>query len=72
MVVCLGRYDPNPAFRNGVCLFLPSRRKIDEYYLTPVQLAAKMKLNAPYAHTFLEIVSVRWGTAAHLIFMFFG
>ncbi|KDQ61991.1 hypothetical protein JAAARDRAFT_76835 [Jaapia argillacea MUCL 33604] len=36
------------------------------------QLAAKLKLNAPHAHTWLEIVAVRWGTAAHLIFMFFG
>lgn len=36
------------------------------------QLAAKLKLNAPYAHTWLEIVAVRWGTLAHLIFMFFG
>ncbi|KAF9237446.1 urea transporter [Melanogaster broomeanus] len=36
------------------------------------QLAAKLKLNAPYAHTWLEIVATRWGTVAHLIFMFFG
>jgi hypothetical protein len=71
MVVCLGRYDPSPAFRNGVCLFLSSHW-INNEYLIPVQLAAKMKLNAPYAHTFLEIVAVRWGTAAHLIFMVFG
>ncbi|KAJ4474485.1 urea transporter [Lentinula aciculospora] len=35
-------------------------------------LAAKLKLNAPYAHTWLEIVGVRWGKSAHLIFMFFG
>ncbi|KAJ3819192.1 urea transporter [Lentinula raphanica] len=35
-------------------------------------LAAKLKLNAPYAHTWLEIVGVRWGKTAHLIFMFFG
>jgi SSS family transporter len=35
-------------------------------------LAAKLKLNAPYAHTWLEIIGVRWGRAAHLIFMFFG
>ncbi|KAF9043025.1 urea transporter [Panaeolus papilionaceus] len=35
-------------------------------------LAAKLKLNAPYAHTWLEIVGARWGRAAHLIFMFFG
>ncbi|KAF8237060.1 urea transporter [Tricholoma matsutake] len=35
-------------------------------------LAAKLKLNAPYAHTWLEIVGARWGKAAHLIFMFFG
>ncbi|KAI9567815.1 urea transporter [Boletus coccyginus] len=36
------------------------------------QLAAKLKLNAPYAHTWLEIVATRWGTPAHLVFMFFG
>ncbi|KAG1895432.1 urea transporter [Suillus fuscotomentosus] len=36
------------------------------------QLAAKLKLNAPYAHTWLEIVAARWGTTAHLFFMFFG
>lgn len=36
------------------------------------QLAAKLKLNAPYAHTWLEIVGTRWGTTAHLIFMVFG
>lgn len=35
-------------------------------------LAAKLKLNAPYAHTWLEIIGVRWGRSAHLIFMFFG
>ncbi|KAG0696876.1 urea transporter [Suillus ampliporus] len=36
------------------------------------QLAAKLKLNAPYAHTWLEIVGTRWGTTAHLVFMVFG
>ncbi|KAI0929435.1 hypothetical protein AcV7_005287 [Taiwanofungus camphoratus] len=36
------------------------------------QLAAKLKLNAPHAHTWLEIVHARWGTFAHLVFMFFG
>ncbi|KZT57370.1 urea transporter [Calocera cornea HHB12733] len=35
-------------------------------------LAAKLKMNAPNAHTWLEIVGVRWGTAPHLILMFFG
>lgn len=35
-------------------------------------LAAKLKLNAPYAHTWLEIIGARWGTVAHLVFMFFG
>jgi SSS family transporter len=35
-------------------------------------LAAKLKLNAPYAHTWLEIVGARWGKIAHLVFMFFG
>ncbi|KAG8830533.1 hypothetical protein FRC17_004740 [Serendipita sp. 399] len=36
------------------------------------QLAAKLKLNAPNAHTFLEIIGERWGKVAHLIFLFFG
>ncbi|KAI0281759.1 urea transporter [Russula aff. rugulosa BPL654] len=36
------------------------------------QLAAKLKLNAPYAHTWLEIIHARWGRTAHFIFMFFG
>ncbi|KAG8221669.1 urea transporter [Butyriboletus roseoflavus] len=36
------------------------------------QLAAKLKLNAPYAHTWLEIVATRWGSLAHLVFMVFG
>ncbi|KZV83522.1 Na+/solute symporter [Exidia glandulosa HHB12029] len=36
------------------------------------QLAAKLKLNAPNAHTWLEIVGKRWGTVAHLVFLFFG
>jgi len=40
--------------------------------LVLVQLAAKLKLNAPYAHTWLEIVYIRWGRVAHLILMFFG
>ncbi|KAL9709580.1 hypothetical protein Ac2012v2_007319 [Leucoagaricus gongylophorus] len=35
-------------------------------------LAAKLKLNAPFAHTWLEIVGVRWGKTGHLVFMFFG
>lgn len=35
-------------------------------------LSAKLKMNAPNAHTWLEIVYARWGKAAHLTFMFFG
>ncbi|TEB29666.1 urea transporter [Coprinellus micaceus] len=35
-------------------------------------LAAKLKLNAPYAHTWLEIIGARWGKVAHGVFMFFG
>jgi len=35
-------------------------------------LAIEVKRRAPNAHTFLEIIKVRWGTLAHLVFMFFG
>lgn len=35
-------------------------------------LAAKVKLNAPYCHTYLEIIKARWGTFGHLTFLFFG
>jgi len=36
------------------------------------QLSAKLKLNAPHAYTWLEIIGVRWGKFAHLVFLFFG
>lgn len=35
-------------------------------------LAAKLKLNAPYCHTYLEIIRVRWGKFAHITFLFFA
>jgi Na+/proline symporter len=35
-------------------------------------LAIDVKIRAPNAHTFLEMIKVRWGTCAHLTFMFFG
>jgi Na+/proline symporter len=35
-------------------------------------LAIEIKRRAPAAHTFLEIIKVRWGTCAHIVFLFFG
>lgn len=35
-------------------------------------LACKTKMNAPRCHTYLEIVHARYGTSAHLVFMFFA
>jgi urea-proton symporter len=35
-------------------------------------LAIQLKRKAPKAHTFCEIVKARWGTAAHLTFVYFG
>ncbi|KAF8526540.1 solute symporter family transporter [Hysterangium stoloniferum] len=35
-------------------------------------VAAKIKMNANGAHTFLEIVKVRFGTSAHILFTFYG
>jgi len=35
-------------------------------------LAIEVKRRAPNAHTFLEIIKVRWGTVAHFVFLFFG
>jgi len=35
-------------------------------------LAVKTKMNAPRTHTYLEIIYVRYGRTAHLIFMFFA
>ncbi|GAA5882973.1 hypothetical protein JCM3774_002938 [Rhodotorula dairenensis] len=34
--------------------------------------AAKIKLNAPRAQTFLEVVRARWGNTAHIIFTFYA
>ena len=35
-------------------------------------LACKVKQNAPRCHTYLEIIKVRYGTVAHLVFMMFA
>lgn len=35
-------------------------------------MAAKTKLNAPYAHTYLEVVKTRWGTLSHVTHTFFA
>jgi Na+/proline symporter len=35
-------------------------------------IAINLKKVAPSAHTFAEIVNVRWGKTAHLTFLFFG
>jgi len=35
-------------------------------------LAIEIKRKCPAIHTMLEIVLVRWGTQAHLVFLFFG
>lgn len=34
--------------------------------------ACKVKQNAPRCHTFLEIVSARYGALAHVVFVFFA
>ena len=35
-------------------------------------VAVELKYKAPKAHTMLEIVYVRWGCAAHIVFFFFA
>lgn len=35
-------------------------------------LACKVKQNAPRCHTFLEIIHRRYGTATHIVFIFFA
>ncbi|KAI9818861.1 MAG: hypothetical protein M1827_007682 [Pycnora praestabilis] len=35
-------------------------------------LACKVKQNAPRCHTYLEIISTRYGTATHIVFIFFA
>lgn len=35
-------------------------------------IACKLKQNAPACHTFLEIIKIRYGTATHCVFIFFG
>jgi SSS family transporter len=35
-------------------------------------LGIEVKRRAPNAHTFLEIIKVRWGKVAHFVFMFFA
>ena len=35
-------------------------------------LAIQLKKKAPAAHTYLEVVKARYGTATHIVFMIFG
>ncbi|KAH0445986.1 hypothetical protein IEQ34_025179 [Dendrobium chrysotoxum] len=35
-------------------------------------MASKTKLNAPFAHTYLEIIRKRWGNVLHVIHIFFA
>ena len=35
-------------------------------------LACKTKMNAPRCHTYLEIIYVRYGSMAHIVFIFFA
>jgi Na+/proline symporter len=35
-------------------------------------LACKTKMNAPRCHTYLEIIHVRYGRVAHIVFIFFA
>ncbi|KAL8287292.1 hypothetical protein RQP46_003744 [Phenoliferia psychrophenolica] len=39
---------------------------------TSASHSVKLKMNAPHAHTFLEVVKARWGLAGHLTFGFFS
>jgi len=34
--------------------------------------AIELKFKAPTAHTFLEVIRVRWGTAPYVVFFFVG
>ena len=61
---------PNPSLRHGRYFVFFVQAHILTTFI--FQLAAKLKLNAPYAHTWLEIIGARWGKTAHLVFMFFG
>ena len=35
-------------------------------------IANELKFKAPHAHTMLELVYVRWGRAAHIVYFFFA
>lgn len=55
------------------CCFLVLRYgESDAFSWRSNQLSAKLKLNAPHAYTWLEIVGARWGKLAHGVFLFFG
>jgi Na+/proline symporter len=35
-------------------------------------MASKTKINAPFAHTYLQIIRERWGTTLHIVHLCFG
>lgn len=59
-----------PFVLDGNARSLPSSYSVQ--ILLFAQNAAKLKQNSPNAHTFLEVISKRWGRVAHFTFLFFG
>lgn len=63
-------------FFNPDCLSISKTSRpmvlISTLQMAFAQNAIQLKRNAPGAHTFLEVIGLRWGTLCHLSFMFFG
>ncbi|KAM0791370.1 hypothetical protein ACM66B_005835 [Microbotryomycetes sp. NB124-2] len=60
------------AYRYGICGPWWYAAGAAVQILLFAQNAAKFKLNAPGAHTFLEVIRARWGKAGHVTFGFFS
>ncbi|KAK4054470.1 hypothetical protein OIV83_000964 [Microbotryomycetes sp. JL201] len=60
------------AYRYGICGPWWYAAGAAVQILLFAQNAAKLKINAPGAHTFLEVIRTRWGKAGHMTFGFFS
>ena len=52
--------------------FVPLRHVIEAAPARRAVIANELKYKAPHAHTMLELVYVRWGRAAHIVYFFFA
>ena len=64
--------DALPGRPHVPCTDAPARHATETGSAPRAVIANELKYKAPHAHTMLELVYVRWGRAAHIVYFFFA